>query len=173
MLPVADGPILPYLQLPCLNRADCGTFKRSQQKVVPNHQLYPVYFHAQFGKNTNKRKSSFLEGHPCKALAWKYLSSLISCRRADALVKIYHGIYICTYVIPQYILWVMWITLVMSSVATSVANLSSVINSNEFGSSVSLVAPNYYSILSISSASNMQYVILAHITGMALVLPCC
>ena len=41
---LADGPILPYLQLPYLNQTDCRTFKRWQQKVVPNHQCHPVAF---------------------------------------------------------------------------------------------------------------------------------
>ena len=39
---LADGPILPFLLLPYPNRADCGTFKRSQQNVVPKYTCHPV-----------------------------------------------------------------------------------------------------------------------------------
>ena len=40
---LADGPILPYLQLPYPNQADGGTFKISQQNVVPKYTCHLVH----------------------------------------------------------------------------------------------------------------------------------
>ena len=66
---LANGPILPYLQLPYLNLADCGTFKRSQQNVVPNYICHPVH-----PGQSWREMVTLLVNHPKPTLATKYAS---------------------------------------------------------------------------------------------------